>query len=81
MGIEQCQLLAHPEYNMCCCGCKFRLRAFENLHPDTQIGWACIAFAFMEGEDVAYIGDFEHGGCELYTARNSQEKTYLPAEN
>jgi hypothetical protein len=29
--------------------------------------WICIAFAFKEGEDAAYIGDFKHGMCELYT--------------
>lgn len=62
--MRDCQLDKHGE---CCCQCRFRLLALT--HPcGGQIGWACIAFAFMEGEDIAYIGDFEHGMCELFRA-------------
>ena len=69
----KCQLVEHQEFNSCCCKCKFRLRAMEHVFfPQRQrTGWACIAFAFMEGEDIAWIGDFEHGMCELYTPRSS----------
>ena len=55
------------KYRRCCCTCKYRLRAFAQ--PSTQIGWACIAFVFEEGESIVYIGNFEHGICELFRAR------------
>jgi hypothetical protein len=62
--------LEHSETG-CCCTCKHRLRALshDSFPSSEQIGWACIGFAFMEGEDIAYIGDFEHGLCELYAKR------------
>ena len=64
-----CTLVTHPEHGGCCCKCRFRLRAFS--HPyQSLMGWACIAFVFAgnkgKGWDVAYIGDFEHGMCELF---------------
>jgi hypothetical protein len=31
-----------------------------------QIAWACVGFFFAEGDDVVYVGDFEHGACELF---------------
>lgn len=60
--MSKCLLEKHGR---CCCQCKFRLEAHD--HPmGSKIGWACIAFAFMEGEPIAYIGDFEHGICEMF---------------
>lgn len=67
----ECVLESHPQYGGCCCQCKFRLRALDH-QSDRQIGWACVAFAFMEGEDIAYLGDFEHGICELFMQRKCQ---------
>lgn len=66
-----CRLESYPNHGGCCCQCKYRLRAFDHdsFLRRAQMGWACIAFAFMEGEDIAYIGEFEHGMCELYEAR------------
>lgn len=75
-GIEwiesKCCLATHPEFGGCCCRCRYRLRALKHDRgpdiPDNT--WACIVFAFMEGkrDAIAYIGDFEHGMCELFTA-------------
>ena len=63
--MSKCML---EEHDCCCCQCKYRLRALR--HPDgiytANDSWACIAFAFEEGEPIAYIGDFEHGICELF---------------
>ena len=60
--MRECML---EEYGRCCCQCKYRLEAHD--HPmGSKTGWACIAFAFEEGEPIAYIGDFEHGLCELF---------------
>ncbi len=54
----------------CCCRCKYRLRLRDLRELGRgQIGWVCVAFAFMEGEDIAYQGNFEHGLCELFTGR------------
>ena len=58
-------------YSECCCQCKFRLRALRKPPPFEQFAWACIACAIAEGEDVVYVGDFEHGICELFQHRNS----------
>ena len=71
--MSKCWLEKHPKYKSCCCICKYQLRAFDNENPSEQIGWACIAFAFEEGEAIAYIGDFEHGLCELYAPHKERE--------
>ena len=69
--MDKCCLETHPEFNGCCCKCRYRLHALSHYRntgvPIPDGTWACIAFAFMEGEDIAYIGDFEHGICELFT--------------
>lgn len=68
--MNNCLLETHPEYGGCCCKCKFRLRAFaHSTHSVSECipgHWICIAFAFYEGEDIGYVGDFEHGMCELF---------------
>lgn len=68
--MADCCLETHPEFNGCCCKCRYRLRAETHcdvLSPELpDNAWACIAFAFMEGEPIAYIGNFEHGMCELF---------------
>ena len=66
--MKTCTLETHPEHDGCCCQCKYRLRTRSHPHGD-QIGWACFALAFMEGENIAYLGEFEHGMCELFTRR------------
>jgi len=68
---EQCWVQKHPEYGSCCCQCKYRLRAIKH-ESDEQLGWACIAFALCGGEDIAYIGNFEHGMCELFTRKERE---------
>ena len=66
--MARCELKKYPEYNRCCCVCRWRLEAHRhNAFPKKeQIGWVCVGFAFMEGEPMAYLGDFEHGLCELF---------------
>src|SRR3972149_8788462 len=62
--IEKCWLRKHPEFHGCCCQCRFRLRAFAQATSTAmQNSWICIAFA--EGADVAFVGNFQHGLCEL----------------
>ena len=62
--MSKCMLEKHDG---CCCRCKYRLEARD--HPmGSKMGWACIAFAFKGGEPIAYLGDFEHGMCELFEA-------------
>ena len=61
--VRKCWLEKHGS---CCCECKFRLRALDH-ETDESLGYACVAF--MEWEDIAYVGDFEHGMCELFTRR------------
>lgn len=68
--MSECEL-GHRGQICCCCNCKFRLRLldharFPHKHP---VGWACAGFVFMEGEDVVFMGDFEHGLCELHGSR------------
>jgi len=66
--MNECEIYAKDK--MCCCKCKYRLDA---RNQDDFIGesfnHACIAFAFCEGEGIAWIGDFSHGGCELFEAK------------
>lgn len=66
---SECWLTKHPEWAGCCCRCKYRLRLQDHDgFPAGRVlrGWVCIAFSQCEGEPVAYLGDFEHGLCELY---------------
>src|SRR3989304_8940645 len=64
---EECWLRKHPEFHGCCCQCRFRLRAFPQATSTAmQNIWICIAFA--EGADVAFVGNFQHGICELFDA-------------
>lgn len=70
--MTKCCLETHPELGGCCCRCRYRLKALKQLHDSLGVdipddAWACIAFAFCEGEGIAYIGSFEHGMCELFT--------------
>ena len=64
----RCILDTHPELNECCCYCKYRVRTFAQGTGE-QIGWACIAFVFKEGEDIVFVGDFKHGICELFSPK------------
>ena len=69
MTMADCCLKTHPEFGGCCCKCRYRLKALGQPGDGPILlanDWACIAFAFMEGEPTAYIGDFEHGMCELF---------------
>ena len=78
--MSNCQLEQHPEYGGCCCICKYRLRAIENKSVQ-QFAWACIAFALVEDEDMVFIGGFEHGLCELFTAiQQGETKGYHDVE-
>lgn len=73
MWMASCNLKRFPggASNQCCCICKWRLEAhMHKQFPHTeQFGWVCIGFAFMEGVPIAYLGDFEHGLCELFSHR------------
>ena len=67
-----CCLETYPQFEGCCCKCCYRLKALNQLGDPLGLvipndAWACIAFAFCEGEGIAYVGDFEHGMCELFT--------------
>ena len=70
--MSECWLMKHGR---CCCQCKYRLRLLDHhCFPANQlVGRVCIAFSQCEGEDVAYLDDFEHGLCELYAARGQAE--------
>ncbi len=68
-----CTLKTHPEHGGCCCQCRYRLEALPQLGDPLKFyvpnkAWPCIAFALCEGEGIAYIGDFEHGMCELFAS-------------
>ena len=72
---ELCQL---EVCGRCCCTCRWRLRALDQeSFPRVGVvgkGWACVGWAFVEAEPVAYIGDFEHGLCELYQRRGELDE-------
>jgi len=81
MTKEVCVLKSHPEYNGCCCQCKWHIADYS--HPNTdgkgasqQRGWVCIGFVMMEGEPVAYSEWPEHGMCELFEGISAQEDNY-----
>ena len=70
--MSKCVLETHPEHGGCCCRCRHRLQALKDSggSPNFELPdntWACIAFAFCQGEPITYVGDFEHGMCEMFT--------------
>lgn len=64
---SECQLPG--KYRECCCTCHHRLRVLEVTIGQKQIGWACIVAWDVYNEDIVYVGDFEHGLCEIYKPR------------
>lgn len=70
--MNNCELKKHPESNQCCCECRWQLAAHwhDNFPSADLIGYACVGFAFMEGIATVWVGDFEHGLCELFKCRH-----------
>ena len=70
-----CNLKKYPGQSQCCCICKWRLGVYahEKFPRREPLGWVCVGFAFMEADPVAYLGDFEHGLCELFQRRHTDK--------
>jgi len=62
---SKCQLVEHPQFNTCCCKCANRLKLYDQFPNKSQVGWICVAAIY---EQLAFVGDFEHGACEMFVA-------------
>ena len=64
---SECQKDGH--FKSCCCGCVNRVELLDNdSNPIEQTGWGCAAIFVIEGGAI-FIGDFEHGLCELWSPK------------
>ena len=60
-----------PRNNDCCCVCTSRFEVKE--HKTSKfVGWGCAIPFFYEGTRIMYLGDFEHGPCELCTREDDE---------
>ena len=63
----KCQL--ESRWKVCCCTCKYQALIRDD---ETQLptGYGCTTF--MEVEQLVYVGNFDHGMCELHTPGSHQ---------
>jgi len=75
----ECVLESHPKHGGCCCQCKLRVETIAQW-TDNQVGWACAGPIKVHDENIVYVGEFEHGMCELFTTRQPNTAPVAGAE-
>lgn len=59
--MSKCLLDSH--WKSCCCTCKYQVLLRDN-NTQLPVGYGCAVW--FEEEKLVYVGDFDHGVCELY---------------